>query len=66
LYEFEYRFAVKIEVIKNLNILAGLRGEINNFSSGLEFTTETYSIIYAIDVHPVLNISHALGFGYTF
>lgn len=66
LFDFEYRVGARINVINSINILFGFREEINSFSTGLEYITDGYSIKYGVDIHPVLNVSHALGFSYAF
>ncbi len=65
-FDFEYRMAARITVINGINMLLGFRENINSFSAGLEYRTEGYSIKYAIDIHPIINVSHALGFNYAF
>ena len=65
-YDFGYRFATRINVLKRINILGGIREQINSFSAGLEYETENYSVSYGADIHPELDISHAIGITYVF
>lgn len=65
-FDFAYRFGTRIKAISNINILAGFQNKINRFSAGVEINQDKYSIIYSIDIHPVINTSHAIGFKYAF
>jgi hypothetical protein len=65
-YDFEYRFAARINVINRFNFMIGFRENINSFSTGIEYATEKYSFTYGADIHPTLNISHGLGMSYAF
>lgn len=65
-YDFEYRFAARINVIKHFNFMTGIRENIDSFSAGLEYAAEKYSFTYSADIHPALNISHGLGMSYVF
>ena len=66
LYDIEYRIGTRVNVTNGINIILGFQEEVNSFSTGLEYLTDSYSIKYGVDVHPVLNMSHALGFNYNF
>ncbi|KAA3610161.1 MAG: hypothetical protein D8M58_06980 [Calditrichaeota bacterium] len=65
-FDFEYRIGARINIIKEVGLLIGFRENINSFSTGLEYSASVYSIKYGIDIHPVLNLSHALGLNYAF
>jgi hypothetical protein len=65
-FNFAYRFGTRINIISNINLLAGFQDNINSFSAGLELDQTGYAIKYSVDIHPVLNASHALGFKYAF
>ena len=65
-YDFEYRFAAALQVIKDLKIMAGFRERINSFSAGLEYNLAGTAFIYSADFHPTLNFSHAIGIRYAF
>lgn len=65
-FDFAYRLGTRIKVIKNINILAGFQNSINSFSAGLEILQNNYAIKYSVDIHPVLNASHAIGIKYVF
>jgi len=65
-YAFEYRSGARINVVNSINIILGFRNEVNSFSAGFEYVTNSYSLKYGVDVHPVLNVSNALGFNYAF
>jgi hypothetical protein len=64
--EFDHRFGLRILALENVTILTGFRSSVNSFSAGLKYSLKSYHIKYAIDVHPVLNMSHAIGFSYDF
>lgn len=64
LYNFEYRIGTRIEILENLNLLSGFQDAINSFSAGLEYINNGYGIFYSVDIHPVLNASHAIGLNY--
>ena len=66
LYDFEYRTGTRINVVNEINIVIGFQNQINSFSTGFEYMTKKYSIKYGVDIHPVLNASHALGLSYAF
>ena len=66
LYDFEYRIGTRILIIKTLYMLAGFQQNINSFSFGIEYFNDIYGIFYSVNVHPVLNLSHALGLSYAF
>jgi hypothetical protein len=65
-YDFEYRIGSRIKAVEFLNFLCGFQQNLNSFSAGLEFINSGYGLFYAIDIHPVLNVSQALGFSYEF
>jgi len=63
-HDFAYRVGTRIKVLSGINLLAGFKNNINSFSVGLEFNQNSYAIKYSVDIHPVLNASHAIGFRY--
>jgi hypothetical protein len=63
-HDFAYRIGARIEILSGINLLAGFQHNINSFSLGLEFNQNSYAIKYSVDIHPVLNLSHAIGFRY--
>ncbi len=65
-YNFTYRIGARIKIMEPFNILSGFQNNINNFSIGFEFNMDGYEIGYAIDVHPSLSTSQAIGFNYGF
>ncbi len=66
LFDFEYRIGTRINAVAGINILAGFQENINSFSTGLEYIADSYSIKYGVDIHPILNASHAVGIRYAF
>jgi hypothetical protein len=64
--EFDHRFGLRILAFENVSILTGFRSSVNSFSAGLIYSLKSYHFKYAIDIHPVLNMSHAIGFSYDF
>ena len=63
-FKFVYRCGIRINVLSNINLLTGFQNSINSFSAGLELNQNSYAIKYSVDIHPVLNASHAIGFKY--
>ena len=63
-HEFAYRLGTRIQIIPGIKLLAGFQNYINSFSLGIELNQNNYRIKYSVDIHPVLNASHALGFSY--
>jgi len=63
-HDFAYRIGTRVVVLAGINLLAGFQNSINSFSLGMEFNQNSYAIKYSVDIHPVLNVSHALGFKY--
>lgn len=62
--DFEYRLAARLNFLKSLFLLTGIREAINSFSLGMEYFSDNFSVKYALDIHPTLNASHAIGINY--
>lgn len=65
-HEFDYRVGARIHVMEYFHLLTGFQNSINSFSAGIEFNMDWYSVSYAIDIHPTLSASNAIGFNYVF
>lgn len=65
-WETEYRIATQILVTEQLFLLAGLRTQVESFSAGFEYKTSLFKLAYAVEMHPLLNLSQAMTVTYFF
>ncbi len=63
-FSTETRAGIIFEAIPGLQFLFGFRDLENTFSGGLIFEYNAYSLGYALEYHPDLNVSHSIGIGY--
>jgi len=65
LYDFTYHIGLAVEVLEQFDLLAGVRDQ-DVFSAGAAYKNGAFVLDYALELHPILNISHGLGFQYAF
>jgi hypothetical protein len=60
-YSAEIRLGAEARLLKNLRLRVGMRAEPVRPSAGVEVSFQRWSFHYAVDVHPDLGISNAVG-----